>query len=136
MPTITVMAPDSALAMDEVVRQLGDGAYILSTTQQDGMIRIKATNDPMNSAPKRNSLVHTVYEDEEALHVVAGEPQEGLLLWKMAKMTGGEMRLPNRRLGHMRSAHTLWQWRAVCLSGGMVLRRPHTPAIWLHIWAS
>lgn len=74
MPTITVMAPDSALAMDEVVRQLGDGAYILSTTQQDGMIRIKATNDPMNSAPKRNSLVHTVYEDEEALHVVAGEP--------------------------------------------------------------
>ena len=64
MPTITVMAPDSALAMDEVIRRLGDGAYILSTCQQDGMIQIKATNDPMNAVPKRASAVQTVFEDE------------------------------------------------------------------------
>lgn len=64
MPTITVMAPDSALAMDEVVRQLGDGAYILSTTQQDGMIQIKATNEPMTATPPRANLVKTVFEDE------------------------------------------------------------------------
>lgn len=64
MPTITVMAPDSALAMDEVIRQLGDGAYILSTSQQDGMIQIKATNDPMNAVPKRANAVQTVFEDE------------------------------------------------------------------------
>lgn len=64
MPTITVMAPDSALAMDEVIRQLGDGAYILSTSQQDGMIQIKATNEPMNAVPKRANAVQTVFEDE------------------------------------------------------------------------
>ena len=64
MPTITVMAPDSALAMDEVIRQLGDGAYILSTSQKDGMIQIKATNEPATSAPKRLSSVKTVFEDE------------------------------------------------------------------------
>ena len=63
MPTITVMAPDSALAMDEVVRQLGDSAYILSTTQKDGMIQIKATNEPTTSAPQRLSAVKTVFED-------------------------------------------------------------------------
>lgn len=64
MPTITVMAPDSALAMDEVIRQLGDGAYILSTSQKDGLIQIKATNEPATSAPKRLSSVKTVFEDE------------------------------------------------------------------------
>lgn len=64
MPTITVLAPDSALAMDEVVRQLGGEAYILSTSQQDGMVQIKATNDPGTATPKRASAVKTIFEDE------------------------------------------------------------------------
>jgi flagellar biosynthesis protein FlhF len=58
MPTITVTAPDSAMAMDEVVRQLGSDAYILSTTQQDGLVQIKASLDPLNtlaSSPKSHS---------------------------------------------------------------------------------
>ena len=53
MPTITVTAPDSAMAMDEVVRQLGSDAYILSTSQQDGLVQIKASLDPLNSSPRR-----------------------------------------------------------------------------------
>ena len=52
MPTLTVLAPDSALAMDEIARQLGDNAFILSTSQRDGMIEIKATNDPQPSAQR------------------------------------------------------------------------------------
>ena len=47
MPTITVTAPDSALAMDEIIRRLGDGAFILSTKSHNGQIEIRATNDPL-----------------------------------------------------------------------------------------
>ena len=64
MPTITVTAPDSAMAMDEVVRQLGSDAYILSTTQQDGLVQIKASLDPLITAPLRPSIVKTVFEEE------------------------------------------------------------------------
>lgn len=52
MPTLTVLAPDSALAMDEIARQLGEDAFILSTSQRDGMIEIKASNDPMPAMPR------------------------------------------------------------------------------------
>jgi len=64
MPTITVTAPDSAMAMDEVVRQLGSDAYILSTTQQDGLVQIKASLDPLITAPLRPNIVKTVFEEE------------------------------------------------------------------------
>ncbi len=64
MPTITVTAPDTALAMDEVVRQLGSEAYILSTTKQDGLVQIKASIDPLNSAPRHPKTVKTVFEEE------------------------------------------------------------------------
>lgn len=47
MTTVTVLAPDSSLAMDEVIRKLGDNAYILSTTHRDGQIEICATNEPV-----------------------------------------------------------------------------------------
>ncbi len=52
MPTLTVLAPDSSLAMDEIARQLGDNAFILSTSKRDGMIEIKATNDPIPPGPR------------------------------------------------------------------------------------
>lgn len=54
MPTLTVLAPDSSLAMDEIARQLGDNAYILSTTKRDGMVEIKATNDPIPPSPRES----------------------------------------------------------------------------------
>ena len=57
MPTITVTAPDSAMAMDEVIRQLGSDAYILSTSQFDGLVQIKATIDPMTPIPRRSNAV-------------------------------------------------------------------------------
>ena len=64
MPTITVTAPDTALAMDEVLRQLGSEAYIHSTTKQDGLVQIKASIDPLNSAPRHPKTVKTVFEEE------------------------------------------------------------------------
>ena len=64
MPTITVTAPDSAMAMDEVARQLGSDAYILSTTQQDGLVQIKASLDPLKTAPRRPKAIQTVFEQE------------------------------------------------------------------------
>ena len=64
MPTITVTAPDSAMAMDEVVRQLGSDAYILSTSQQDGLVQIKASLDPLNTSPRRPKAIQTVFEKE------------------------------------------------------------------------
>ena len=41
--TITVRAADSGLAMDEVVRQLGPDALILSTVRRNGLVEIQAT---------------------------------------------------------------------------------------------
>ncbi len=46
MTRIVVRAADTALAMDEVVRQLGVGAYILSTRAEPGGIVIEAATDP------------------------------------------------------------------------------------------
>ena len=55
MTTVTVLAPDSSLAMDEVIRKLGENAYILSTTHRDGQVEICATNEPVQDgkAPKK-----------------------------------------------------------------------------------
>lgn len=61
MPTVTVLAPDSALAMDEIVRQLGDNAYILSTSQRDGQIEIKATNEPMPTTARPASKARETF---------------------------------------------------------------------------
>lgn len=46
MTIVTVRARDSQKAMDEVIRRLGADAYILSTTQSDGMVEIRASREP------------------------------------------------------------------------------------------
>lgn len=74
MPTITVTAPDSALAMDEVVRQLGSEAYIVSTSQLDGLVQIKATIDPMTPLQRRSGNVQTVFEDELEKQFLLNKP--------------------------------------------------------------
>lgn len=48
MSTIVVRAPDTDLAMDEVVKRLGPNAYILSTKQKNGQVEIQATIQPPN----------------------------------------------------------------------------------------
>ncbi|WYK04239.1 hypothetical protein DWF04_014480 [Cereibacter sphaeroides f. sp. denitrificans] len=45
MGILTVRAPDSQQAMEEVLRRLGPEAYILSTSQRDGLIEIRAARD-------------------------------------------------------------------------------------------
>lgn len=63
MPTVTVLAPDSALAMDEVIRQLGDNAYILATQTRDGQIEILATTEPTQIQPQRKRAATVSFAD-------------------------------------------------------------------------
>lgn len=83
MPTITVTAPDSSLAMDEIMRRLGDGAFILSTRSQDGQVVIRATNDPLPARSEKaekpekasfGELFSKVGSPEE--HVILNRPRE------------------------------------------------------------
>ena len=62
MPTVTVLAPDSALAMDEVIRQLGENAYIVATNARDGQVRFSLQTNLRNNrynanAPPRSALL-------------------------------------------------------------------------------
>jgi flagellar biosynthesis GTPase FlhF len=63
MPTLTVLAPDSALAMDEVIRQLGINAYILATNARDGQVEILATNEPAQIQTQRKSVTSVSFAD-------------------------------------------------------------------------
>ena len=49
MPAISVVAPDTSLAMQEVARRLGSDAYILATLEKDGQVEIKASSDPTDT---------------------------------------------------------------------------------------
>ncbi|CUH66541.1 hypothetical protein TG4357_02474 [Thalassovita gelatinovora] len=54
--TIIIRAADSSMAMDEVVRQLGPDALILSTTRRNGMVEIEATlEDETEKADKQQA---------------------------------------------------------------------------------
>lgn len=78
MPTITVTAPDSSLAMDEIMRRLGDGAFILSTRSQDGQVVIRATNDPL---PARNEKAEKPEKSSFGeLFSKVGTPEEHVIL--------------------------------------------------------
>ncbi|MDA0186780.1 MAG: hypothetical protein O3C59_04835 [Proteobacteria bacterium] len=77
MPTVTVLAPDSALAMDEVIRQLGDNAYIVATHTRDGQVEILATNEPTQIQPQRKRTTSVSFADaiSERLSQGTGTPQ-------------------------------------------------------------
>lgn len=83
MTTVTVLALDSSLAMDEVVRQLGENAYILSTRHRDGQVEICATNEPVPDAkapPKvrvETPSFQAVLERSSAGHTLAPIPAKG-----------------------------------------------------------
>ena len=72
MPTVTVLAPDSALAMDEVIRQLGDNAYILATNARDGQVEILATNEPAHIQTQRKRVTSVSFADLISVHVSQG----------------------------------------------------------------
>ncbi|WP_439138089.1 hypothetical protein [Roseicyclus sp.] len=85
MPTVTVLAPDSALAMDEVIRQLGDNAYILATHARDGQVEILATNEPTQIQPPRKRTTSVSFSDalfEQGVTSHASSP-----LFKSARKT-------------------------------------------------
>ena len=72
MPTVTVLAPDSALAMDEVIRQLGDNAYILATYARDGQVEILATNEPTQIQTPRKRATTVSFADVISEQVAQG----------------------------------------------------------------
>lgn len=72
MPTVTVLAPDSALAMDEVIRQLGDNAYILATHTRDGQVEILATTEPAQIQPPRKRAASVSFADLISEQVAQG----------------------------------------------------------------
>lgn len=58
MVEITVRALDSALAMEEVQKRLGDDALIISTTKRDGQIEIVATDEtPQRTIENESTLL-------------------------------------------------------------------------------
>jgi flagellar biosynthesis protein FlhF len=59
--------------MDEIVRQLGDNAYILSTSQRDGQIEIKATNEPMPTTARPASKARETFAQMLAARADAEE---------------------------------------------------------------
>jgi len=63
MPTVTVLAPDSALAMDEVIRQLGENAYIVATNARNGQVEILATNEPAQQQAQRKRATTVSFAD-------------------------------------------------------------------------
>lgn len=63
--TITVRAADSGLAMDEVVRQLGPEALILSTSRRGGLVEIKATLEAEEAVPARRKDAAAVSVGQE-----------------------------------------------------------------------
>lgn len=75
MSTIVVRAPDSAQAMEEVLRRLGADAFILSTTQVNGQVEIRATSE---AAPRRP--VVTAFADALRAKVEAPGPAARLHL--------------------------------------------------------
>ena len=53
MAEITVRAIDSALAMEEIQKRLGDEALIISTKRVDGQIEITATDDDVKASRRK-----------------------------------------------------------------------------------
>lgn len=53
MAEVTVRAIDSALAMEEIQKRLGDEALIISTKRVDGQIEITATDDDVKPAEEK-----------------------------------------------------------------------------------
>ncbi|AZB63588.1 hypothetical protein EBL87_07525 [Cereibacter sphaeroides] len=108
MGILTVRAPDSQQAMEEVLRLLGPEAYILSTRQRDGLIEIRAARElpppPVRSAepespeadpaPRRLTLTgRTVPPQDEAapLRAVPRAQSFGDLLEDRKRMTGAPL---------------------------------------------
>ena len=60
MAEITVRAIDSALAMEEVQKRLGDDALIISTQRIDGQIEITATDEEVIKPEKE--INHSYWE--------------------------------------------------------------------------
>ena len=67
MAEITVRAIDSALAMEEIQKRLGDEALIISTRRVDGQIEITATDDELQPAVEKAEpllLSHAFRQDK------------------------------------------------------------------------
>jgi hypothetical protein len=72
MPVMTFRAADSASAMDQVIRRLGEDALILSTTSKAGLVEIVATDEPVETPRPRTTPARVAAPGASALP--AGDP--------------------------------------------------------------
>ena len=82
MAEITVRAIDSALAMEEVQKRLGDDALIISTQRIDGQIEITATDEEVIKPEKeiKPFILGDIYrQDNFCLLYTSPSPRDGLL---------------------------------------------------------
>lgn len=82
MAEITVRAIDSALAMEEVQKRLGDDALIISTQRIDGQIEITATDEQVEKAEKESKplILGDIYRQDKFSSVLnrkVGEAEAG-----------------------------------------------------------
>ena len=82
MAEITVRAIDSALAMEEVQKRLGDDALIISTQRIDGQIEITATDEEVVKVEKGNKplILGEIYRQDKFSSVLnrkVGEADAG-----------------------------------------------------------
>ena len=82
MAEITVRAIDSALAMEEVQKRLGDDALIISTQRIDGQIEITATDEEVEKAVKEHKplILGDIYRQDKFSSVLnrkVGEAEAG-----------------------------------------------------------
>jgi energy-coupling factor transporter ATP-binding protein EcfA2 len=82
MAEITVRAIDSALAMEEIQKRLGDSALIISTQRIDGQIEITATDEEIVKAEKESKplILDDIYRQDKFSSVLnrkVGEAEAG-----------------------------------------------------------
>ena len=78
MAEITVRAIDSALAMEEVQKRLGDDALIISTQRIDGQIEITATDEQVEKAEKESKplILGDIYRQDKFSSVLNRKVEE------------------------------------------------------------
>ena len=82
MAEITVRAIDSALAMEEIQKRLGDNALIISTQRIDGQIEITATDEEIVKVEKESKplVLGDLYRQDKFSSVLnrkVGEAEAG-----------------------------------------------------------
>ena len=102
MAEITVRAIDSALAMEEVQKRLGDDALIISTQRIDGQIEITATDEEVIKSQKENKpfILGEIYRQDNFSAVLDRKVGEAIDIYVNNRLVArGEVVVLEDKLG-------------------------------------